>query len=249
MSPSFSTKIKDTSNFFSSSNHLFSPWQYLITLSFWCPLSFLPVYSSSSLLTLIQAFIFSILEILTERYHLSAHRLLLPRTLVLMHYRAAKWILCHMDQAWNQCRLWCTIWNQYFTVPLLNLSAIFSVANCATYLSITSFLQLPSLVFTHASYFFNTHLHSLGNLSFHGLTQHCSFHSQRIFSHQFYQFLNTISIHPTLSACGCIATNSSLPISLPKLFHCLLHSSLQTNTRLHLTLPMQHSILFHLPRV
>lgn len=140
----------------------------------------------------------------------------------------AKWIPCHMDQAWNQCRLWSTIQNQYFAVPLLNLSVIFSVANCATYLSITSFLQLPSLVFTHAS-----HLHSLGNLlSFHGLTQHCSFHSQHIFSHQLYQFLNTISIHPTLSAYGCIATNSSLTISLSKLFHCLLHSSLQTNTRL-----------------
>lgn len=131
----------------------------------------------------------------------------------------AKWILCHRDQAWNQCRLRYTIQNQYFAVPLLNLSAIFSVAKCATYLSITSFLQLLSLVFTHASYFFDTHLHSLGNLpSFHGLTQHCSFHSQHIFSHQLYQFLNTISIHPTLSAYGCIATNSSLAISLSKLF-------------------------------
>lgn len=145
----------------------------------------------------------------------------------------AKWILCHMDQAWNQCRLWSTIQNQYFAVPLLNLSAIFSVTNCATYPSITSFLQLPGLVFTHASCFFDTHLHSLGNpLSFHGLTQHCSFHSQHIFSHLIYQFLNTISIHPTLSAYGCTATNSSLTISLSKLFHCLLHSSLQTNTRL-----------------
>lgn len=103
---------------------------------------------------------------------------------------------------------------------------------CATYLSITSFLQLQSLVFTHASYFLDTHLHSLGNLpSFHGLTQHCSFHSQYIFSHQLYQFLNTISIHPTFSAYGCIATNSSLTISLSKLFPLPL-TQFTTNTRL-----------------
>lgn len=157
----------------------------------------------------------------------------------------AKLILCHMDQAWNRCRLWSIIWNQYFTAPLLNLSAIFNVANCAIYLSITSFLQLPSLVLTHASYFFNTHLHSLGNLSFHGLTQHCSFLSQRIFSPQLYQFLITPSPSILLSLLMAALPQIHLspsPFSSCSIASCIVHYRQTPGS--YLTLPMvtQHLI-------
>lgn len=89
------------------------------------------------------------------------------------------------------------------------------------YFSFNNVLPLaPKFVFfTHASSFFNTHLYSFENLpSFHGLTQGLSFHSQHKFSHQLYQFHNTVSIHPSmsllsLSAYGYITTNSYLIMS------------------------------------
>lgn len=98
VSPSFSTKDKGYIQlFFLPPIHLFSPWQHLITLSFQCPLSFLPVYSipSFSLLTLIQdkpsLNLFHLRNTdLTHNYHLNAHRFLLPRTLALVHYRNCK---------------------------------------------------------------------------------------------------------------------------------------------------------------
>lgn len=144
----------------------------------------------------------------------------------------AKWILSHRPSLESVQTLICNSESILCSSSPQPVSHLQCSQLC--YLPFSNILpSAPRFGFYSCILFFDTHLHSLGNpLSFHGLTLYCSFHSQCIFSHQIYQFLNTISIHPTLSAYGCTATNSSLTISLSKLFHCLLHSSLQTNTRL-----------------